>query len=90
VNGSATAPAISGGRGGRELYVRHAHKDGRPIAMLRAIDHGDSTVVEAQVTTEGGHAVRPGPYVFADSRDAAAFMTEAVEALIYLGCHISA
>jgi hypothetical protein len=82
VGGPATA--------GRELYVRHARKDGRSVAILRAIDHGDSCVVEAEVFPEVGDALRPGPYTFADARQATAFMTEAVEALMYLGCDVHA
>jgi hypothetical protein len=76
---------------GRELYVRHAKKDGRSVALLRAVDHGGSCVVEAEVFSpaEGG-TVRPGPYVFADTREATAFMTDAVETLMYLGCEVFA
>jgi hypothetical protein len=76
---------------GQELYVRHARKDGRSVAVLRAIDHGDSCVVEAEVFPSGGEeAMRPGPYTFADTRQATAFMTDAVEALMYLGCDVHA
>jgi hypothetical protein len=74
-----------------ELFVRHARKDGRPVAVLRAVDHGDSCVVEADVYPTGGAAaVRPGPYSFASPQEATVFVTEAVEALMYLGCDISA
>jgi len=31
-----------------------------------------------------------GPYTFEDARQATAFVTEAVEALMYLGCDIHA
>jgi hypothetical protein len=78
---------------GQELYVRHARKDGRSVAVLRAIDHGDSCVVEAEVFPMGSgddKAMRPGPYTFADTRQATAFMTDAVEALMYLGCDVHA
>jgi hypothetical protein len=75
---------------GRELYVRHARKDGRSVAILRAVDQGDSCVVEAEVFPETGKPVQPGPYTFADARQATAFMTEAVEALMYLGCDVHA
>jgi hypothetical protein len=34
--------------------------------------------------------VRPGPYTFGDSREATAFVTETVEALMYLGCDVQA
>ena len=68
----------------RELFVRHARKDGRSVAMMRAVDHGDSCVVEAEVFPAGvasTEPLRPGPYTFADGREATAFVTEAVEAL---------
>ena len=65
--------------------------DGRSVAVMRAIDNGDSCVVEAEVFPAGNaHAVQPGPYTFADAREATAFVTEAVEALMYLGCDIQA
>jgi hypothetical protein len=78
---------------GQELFVRHARKDGRSVAIMRAVDHGDSCVVEAEVFPLGqasGEPARPGPYTFGDAREATAFVTEAVEALMYLGCDIQA
>jgi len=93
---SDSAPEISGAlrspgaSEGRELYVRHARKDGRAVAILRAVDLGDACVVEAEVFPESGDPVVPGPYSFADARLATAFMTEAVEALMYLGCDVHA
>jgi hypothetical protein len=42
----APAPA-PGSADGRELFVRHARKDGKVVATLRALDHGGSCVVEA-------------------------------------------
>ena len=85
---SNNAPTV-----GRELFVRHARKDGRSVAVIRAVDHGDSCVVEAEVFPQGApnaQSARPGPYTFADARQATAFVTEAVEALMYLGCDIQA
>ena len=79
--------------GARDLFVRHVRRDGRPIAVLRAVDHGDSCVVEAEVYPVGVRSVeasRPGPYTFADVQQATAFVTEAVEALTLLGCDIHA
>jgi hypothetical protein len=98
---SEPAPTIGGLRGpgeaavaapaaGRELFVRHARKDGRAVAMLRAIDNGESCIVEAEVYATSGIGVRPGPYVFATAGEATVFVTEAVEALMYLGCDITA
>ena len=77
----------------RELFVRHAKRDGRSVTILRAIDYGDSCVVEAEVYPVGARNSRPvdaGPYTFADAQQATAFVTEAVEALMYLGCDVQA
>ena len=89
----ATADGAGAPGAGRELFVRHARKDGRSIAVLRAVDYGDSCVVEAEVYPAGAPstaAVQPGPYTFADAKQATAFVTEAVEALMYLGCDVHA
>ena len=83
--------AAAAATGPHELFVRHAKRDGRSVAVLRAVDYGDSCVVEAEVFPAGGiEAVRPGPYTFADAHQATAFVTEAVEALMYLGCDVLA
>ena len=84
----STAPKA----GERELFLRHARKDGRSVAVLRAIDHGDSCVVETEVYPAGAGAdpVRPGPYNFASAAQATQFVTEAVEALMVLGCDVQA
>jgi hypothetical protein len=76
---------------GRELFVRHAKKDGRSVTILRAVDYGSSCVVEAEVFPAGAtETVRPGPYTFGDAAQATAFVTEAVESLMYLGCDVFA
>ena len=77
----------------RELFLRHARKDGRSVAILRAIDHGDSCVVETEVHPLGNanaESVHPGPYTFANAAQATQFVTEAVEALMVLGCDVQA
>lgn len=78
----------------KELFVRHARKDGRSVAVLRAVDHGDSCVVEADVFPadgqNGADPLRPGPYTFANAAQATQFVTEAVEALMVLGCDVQA
>ncbi len=76
----------------RELLVRHAQKDGRPVATLRAFDHGDGCVVEADVypaSAADSGPIRRGPYAFEDAHAATAFVVEATEALMYLGCTIA-
>jgi hypothetical protein len=90
---SKSSPKPAARAFGHELFVRHARRDGRSVAVMRAIDHGDSCVVEAEVYPAGVATVepmRPGPYTFADAREATAFVTEAVEALMYLGCDVQA
>jgi hypothetical protein len=75
--------------GPSELFVRHARRDGRTVAVLRAIDYGDACVVEAHVFAAGAATPTfPGPYTFGDAHQATAFVTDAVEALMYLGCDI--
>ena len=78
--------------GPRELFVRHARKDGRSVAVLRAVDYGQSCVVESEVFPAGSSSapVQPGPYTFADAAQATRFVTEAVEALMVLGCDVHA
>jgi hypothetical protein len=84
---SSVAPETAGS----VLFVRHAKKDGRSVAILRAVDYGSSCVVEAEVYPQGGQsAVQPGPYTFANAAQATAFVTEAVESLMYLGCDVYA
>jgi hypothetical protein len=89
VTGASASPAA----GESELFVRHARKDGRSVAVLRAIDHGDSCVVETEVfpvAGNGADSVAAGPYTFASAAEATRFVTEAVEALIVLGCDVQA
>lgn len=75
----------------RELFVRHARRDGQLVATLRAVERGSSCIVEAEVSPQGSsEPVTPGPYTFSDAHQASAFVTEAVEALMYLGCDIQA
>jgi hypothetical protein len=72
-----------------ELFVRHAKRDGRSVAILRAVDYGGSCVVECDVfPAKGQEVVHPGPYTFADAIQATTFVTEAVESLMYLGCDV--
>jgi hypothetical protein len=79
------------GIAGRELFTRVARKDGRSVAVMRAVDYGAQCVIETQVYPPNAvTALRAGPYTFPDARQATAFVTEAVEALMYLGCDIQA
>jgi len=85
------APGNAAGATGRELFVRIARREGKSVAVLRAIDYGSTCVVETEVYPPNAvTALRRGPYMFADTHRATAFVTEAVEALMYLGCDIQA
>ena len=76
---------------GRELFVRHARRDGKSVAILRAVDYGAECIVETEVFPPNTvTAMRAGPYSFTDACLATAFVTEAVEALMYLGCDVQA
>jgi len=91
--GSPAPPAGAPAGAGTELFVRHARRDGVSVALLRAVDYGNACVVEAEVHPVGAagvEPVRPGPYRFADARQATAFVTDAVESLMFLGCDIYA
>jgi hypothetical protein len=72
----------------RELFVRHAELDGRSIARLRGVERGDSCVVEGEVFPRDAPPAHAGPYTFGDADQATAFVAEAMEALLYLGCQI--
>jgi hypothetical protein len=75
----------------RELGSRHALRDGRPVAVLRAVADGSGARVEALVYPVGLHQpdpVRPGPYLFTDEREAVSFLNEAADALAVLGCSV--
>lgn len=84
-------PAVHAGPG-RELYVRHARLEGRSVAMLRAIEEGDRCIVEVDVWPNAdGHPYDPvhaGPHAFPSPVEATRFVTDAVEALIALGCDV--
>jgi hypothetical protein len=73
----------------RELFVRSASRYGRPVVTMRARDLGDACVVDVEVEAREDGA-EPRSYSFADAQQASTFVTEAVEALVYLGCEIHA
>jgi hypothetical protein len=73
----------------RELFVRSASRHGRPVVTMRARDFGDACVVDVELDGREDGA-EPRSYSFADAQQASTFVTEAVEALVYLGCEIHA
>jgi hypothetical protein len=76
----------------RELGLCRAKKDGREVVSLRSFERGGEYMVECEVYPVTGLVVdplRPGPYRFSDEREARLFMTEAAQALTYLGCEVT-
>ena len=73
----------------RELFVRSASRYGRPVVTMRARDLGDACVVDVELDGREDGA-EPRSYNFVDAQQASTFVTEAVEALVYLGCEIHA
>jgi hypothetical protein len=86
---SEAAAAVTAEPEPRELFVRSASRQGKPVVTMRARDLGDACVVEVEVAAQGDGA-EPTSYSFADAQQASTFVTEAVEALVYLGCEIHA
>jgi hypothetical protein len=75
----------------QELYLRRARRNGRCVASLRALDYGDECVVEALLGEIDEEApAEPRSYRFPDAREATSFVTDVVEAMMYLGCEIQA
>jgi hypothetical protein len=72
--------------------LRTARKDGRQVVSLRRNEDGDQVVIECEVWPVSGLRVeplRPGPYRFATALEADAFLTEAAQALTFLGCDVA-
>jgi hypothetical protein len=75
----------------QELYVRRGRRNGRSVASLRALDYGSECVVEALLgEVDGAGAADHRSYRFSDVGEATAFVSEVVEAMMYLGCEIGA
>jgi hypothetical protein len=89
VSSPAAAPRQAGGR---QLFARQAHRDGRSVAIIRAFAYDDHCVVETEVfpAQRGTERTATGPYTFADPEQARKFVAELVESLTYLGCDVRA
>ena len=73
--------------------VRSAKKDGRQVVTMRVVAGTDGkAVVECDVYPVDSMRVKPikpGPYAFANRRDADRFIEEISRSLEYLGCDLS-
>jgi hypothetical protein len=75
----------------QELYLRRARRNGRCVASLRALDYGDECVVEAVLgEPDASPEAESRSYRFPSVREATTFVTDVVEAMMYLGCDIQA
>jgi hypothetical protein len=64
---------------------------GRQVAALRKRDRERDTIVECIVLPSGALRVAPtsvGPFEFAESEHAEAFIDEVLASLSVLGCHV--
>jgi hypothetical protein len=72
-----------------EIDVRNVLRDGHLVAVLMAIDGGDSFTVVTEVFPQGeGAGVRRRPYTFPDATAGMAFLDEAVTSFTFLGCEV--
>jgi len=74
-----------------EIEVRKILKDGTLVAVLMAIDQGDSFTVVTEVFgngDDGPETITRRPYTFPDLDTGMAFLGEAVTAFTYLGCEV--
>jgi hypothetical protein len=74
--------------------VHSAKKDGRQVVTMRLVEGAaGAAVVECDVYPVDSMRVKPikpGPYAFANRREADRFIEETSRALEYLGCDLSA
>ena len=78
--------------GAVELFVHRAHREGRPVVILRGVAIGAEVVVEAEVhpvESGGGGSVLRRPYRFATREQALRFVDETLSALEYLNCAVA-
>ncbi len=74
-----------------EIDVRNVFRDGNLVAVLMAIDQGDSFTVVTELFAQDGDAagsVRRRPYTFPDAAAGLSFLNEAVTSFTYLGCEV--
>jgi hypothetical protein len=88
VSAPASTPEV------HEIFVYRAHREGRPVVILRGLQSPGSMglTVEAEVHPIGSDARGPvlrRPYRFASRDQAMRFVDEALLALEYLDCSVA-
>jgi hypothetical protein len=74
-----------------DLQVRHVMRDGNLVAVLMAIESGETCTVVTEVFGQNGDdrtTPRRRPYTFSSTDSARAFIAEALTAFTYLGCEV--
>jgi hypothetical protein len=73
------------------LDVRQVLREGNLVAVLMAIDSGESCTVVTEVFGQsegGGGAPQRRPYTFPNADSAHSFIAETLTAFTYLGCEV--
>jgi hypothetical protein len=73
------------------IEVREIVRDGKVIAVLMAIDNGETFTVVAEVFGRDGAGPAEAnrrPYSFSNADAGMAFFSEALTAFTYLGCEV--
>ena len=80
------APASKTG----QIEIREIVRDGELVAVLMAIDNGETFTVVSEVfpASADGPEVSRRPYAFANAEAGMAFFSEALTAFQYLGCQV--
>jgi len=73
------------------LEVRQVLREGKLVAVLMAIDSGETCTVVTEVFGQGegsGSAPQRRPFTFPNADSAQSFIAETLTAFTYLGCEV--
>jgi hypothetical protein len=74
-----------------DLEVRQVLRDGKLVAVLMAIDNGETCTVVTEIHPQGesgDRTVQRRPYTFPTADSAQSFISETLTAFTYLGCEV--
>ena len=74
----------------RDMHTHNVLRDGELVAVLMAIDQGETFTVFTEIYNQGAAAgpVTRRPYIFENSETGLAFLSEALTSFTYLGCEV--
>ncbi len=73
------------------LEIRQVLRDGNVVAVLMAIDNGETFTVVTEIHGQGEdetNGVQRRPYTFPNADSAQSFIAETLTAFTYLGCEV--